>query len=93
MLKKLKTLKRKLLIQLIFVLTVISLSSCSLFDVKERIVYEPVEVPVTVETVKIVKQSHQCEKLNDAEITTWSDLLIAYNELTKDHEICLLSLD
>ncbi len=71
----------------------ISLPSCALFDVKERIIYEPVEVPVTVETVNIVKQSHQCKELNDAEITTWSDLLIAYNELTKDQEICLLSLD
>lgn len=78
---------------MIFVLTVISLQSCGLFDVKERVVYEPVEVPVIVETVKIVKQSHQCKELNDPEIITWSELLIAYNELTKDQEICILSLD
>lgn len=71
----------------------ISLQSCALFDVKERIVYEPVEVPVIVETVKIVKQSHQCKEINDVEIVTWSELLIAYNQLTKDQEICLLSLD
>ena len=71
----------------------IFLPSCALFDVKERIIYKTIEVPVTIETVKIIKQSHQCKEMNDDKIITWSDLLIAYNKLTKDQEICLLSLD
>lgn len=75
---------------LIIALIAIFLQSCS--TTKERIVYKTIDVPVAVETVKYIKQDHHCLQPVNNKIITWGDLLIAYKEMDKAFNLCIVSL-
>jgi hypothetical protein len=59
---------------------------------KPIIEYRDIEVPVPVEVVKVVKQSHSCIQPNP-EFKTWGELLIAYRKLQNAFDVCLMSLE
>lgn len=86
---KLDDLKIKLKNISILVLTLLFLMGCT----NKTIQYETIEIPVPVETITIIKQSHRCQVPEGYPLLTYGDYIVAYHILVNALDLCLESLE